>query len=177
MKKTYFYLLIIIGTFLVTLSSCSTSQTFMVQGVPGTVISSPTNQRLAVLDNMGQAQIKTKRKEGYYHYLQAQVPGSNLQVPFALDYNNHSRATGRSAEVLGGSFLLSAGIFGCVYAGIVALAGDFAEVGGGIATGAGLGGLLIGGIIMADGNSKDNAGINHDYDYQKLQSTNSDILR
>lgn len=37
----------------VSFTSCSSTQTFMVQGVPGTVISSPTNQRLGVLDNMG----------------------------------------------------------------------------------------------------------------------------
>lgn len=177
MKKINIYLLIVLGTFMVTLTSCSSSQTFMVQGVPGTIIANPQNQQVAVIDNSGKAQIKTKRKEGYYHYLQAQAPGSNILVPFALDYKNHSRATGRGVEVLGGSFLLSAGIFGCVYAGIVALAGDFAEVGGGIATGAGLGGLLVGGIIMADGTSKDNVGINHDYDYQKVQVTNSDIIR
>lgn len=173
MKKINIFLLIALGIFLVSLSSCSSSQTFMVQGVPGTVISSPTNQRLAVLDNMGQAQIKTKRKEGYYHYLQAQVPGSNLQVPFALDYKNNSRAAQRGACAFGEYTFMVASI-GCSIGSIACLlAGEEGPIVGYLLGGA-LGSIGVGGLFSI-GNPSDI--INRDYDYQKQQITNSDILR
>lgn len=173
MKKINIYVLVVLGILLVTFSSCSSSQTFMVQGVPGTVISSPTNQRIAVLDNMGQAQIKTKRKEGYYHYLQAQVPGSNIQVPFALDYKNHSRAAQRGACAFGEYTFLVASI-GCSIGSIACLlAGEEGPVVSYLLGGA-LGSIGVGGLFHI-GNTSDV--INRDYDYLKSQSTNSDILR
>lgn len=175
MKKTNFYLLIVIGIFLVTLSSCSSSQTFIVQGVPGTIIANPQNQQVAVIDNSGKASIKMKRKYGYTHFLQAQAPGSNILVPFALDYKNHSRATSRDLEAYGGYWIMGMGAIGCLTAGAMALGGDFAAAGGGAFLGGGLGAMLIGGLIGADGSSKD--GIDYDYDYQKVQVTNSDIIR
>lgn len=157
----------------VSFTSCSSTQTFMVQGVPGTVICSPTNQRLGVLDNMGQAQIKTKRKDGYYHYLQAQVPGSNLQVPFALDYKNHSRAAQRGAFAFG-EYTLLVGSIGCSIGSIACLiAGEKGPIIG-VLLGGALGGAL-GGLALSAGNPKDI--INRDYDYMKRQTTNSDILK
>lgn len=174
MNKTNFYLLIVIGIFVVTLSSCSSSQTFMVQGIPGTIIANPQNQQVAVIDNSGKASIKMKRKQGYTHYLQAQAPGSNILVPFALDYKNHSRATGRDLEVFGGYWIMGMGAIAGLAAGAMALGGDFADAGGGAFLGGGLGALLIGGIMAADG-SKDS--VDYDYDYQKVQVTNGDIIR
>lgn len=174
MKKTSFFLLIVLGTFLASFSSCSTSQTFTVQGTPGTIISSPNNQRLAVLDNMGQAQIKTKRKDGYFHYLQAQVPGSNLQVPFALDYNNHNRGPQRGFykgvgyTVAGAGFLAS--MVGLL-AGVVD--SDASSTFGAVGLG-GLGAMGIGYLITLPGEGE---AIDFDYDYQQIQVTNSDILR
>lgn len=176
MKKINIFLLIALGIFLVTLSSCSSSQTFMVQGVPGTVISSPTNQRLAVLDNMGQAQIKTKRKEGYYHYLQAQVPGSNLQVPFALDYKNNSRAAKRGLCKGVGYTVAGAGWLACMV-GLIggAAAGENSDTAPfGYAALGGLGAMGLGWLITLPGNGD---AIESDYDYQKDQVTNSDIIR
>ncbi len=172
MKKTNIFLLIAFGIFLVTLSSCSSSQTFLVQGTPGTVISSPTNQRLAVLDNMGQAQITMKRGDGYYHYLQSQVPGSSLQVPFALDYKNHSRASKRGL-LAAGEYTLLAGSIGCsITATACVLAGVEDAFVGYIGIGALVGALGGTGLLFA--NSAD--AIESDYDYLQ-QSTNNDILK
>lgn len=157
------------------LSSCSSSQTFIVQGVPGTVITNPQNQQIAVLDNSGQTKIKMKRSQGYYHYLQAQAPGSGFRVPFALDYKNHSRATGRDLQTFAGYTILCAGAACELLAAATALGGDFEEMGGGTFVGAGLGALLVGGIVAGNAEVKD--GIDYDYDYKKIQATNSDIVR
>lgn len=151
----------------VSFSSCSTSQTFTVQGVPGTVITTPQNQQVAVVDNSGQAKIELKRKGGYLHYLQAQTPGSNLMVPFALNYNdNHSRSIQRGT------------------AQSIMLVGGLVELGGALAL---IGGTSTVSIIMVGGGAAfagigfllgaANNPIDYDYDYQKEQSTNNDIVK
>ena len=173
MKKINFFLLIALGIFLVTLSSCSLSQTFMVQGVPGTVISSPNDQRLAVLDNMGQAQIKTKRRDGYYHYLLAQVPGTSLQVPFALDYKDKSRAFKRG-------FARTLNYTGAAITTISLLAAGIVSKDDGNTQPyglAGLGGLGLLGIGAACGGLSDSSPILYDYNYEKQQITNNDVIK
>lgn len=175
MNNIKFILFILVTLLSTTLTSCSSSQSFFVQGVPGTIIANPQNQQIAVIDNSGQTKIKMKRKQGYTHYLQALTPGSNILVPFALDYKNHSRATGRDLEAWGGAFIMALGAGSGMVAGAMALGGDFSDAGGGAFLGAGLGGLLVGGIMMGDGMSKD--GIDYDYDYKKIQTTNADIIR
>lgn len=174
MKKTSFIIIAILGLMTMFLSSCSSSQTFIVQGVPGTVITNPQNQQIAVLDNSGQTKIKMKRSHGYYHYLQAQAPGSGILVPFALDYRNHSRAAGRDLQTAVGYSILGVGVACGAGAAAMALGGDFEESGGTF-LGAGLGALLVGGIVTGNAACKD--GIDYDYDYKKIQATNSDIVR
>lgn len=173
MKAIKLIFCVIAGLLAISLSSCSSSQTFTVQGVPGTIITSSTNQQLAVVDNTGRTQIKLSRKSGYHHFLQAQVPGSNLQVPFALDYKNHSRAAKRGLLKTGEYTLLVASI-GCSVGAVAGLlAGEDGPVLGYLLIGA-LGGAL-GGMGLDFANSLD--AIDCDYDYLKQQSTNSDILR
>jgi len=89
MKKHFIFLVFLLGVFV--LSSCHTTQTFTVHGTPGTVISKG-QQQLAVIDQSGQSTITLKTADGYAHFLNAQAPGSNIPVPFALDYKNHSRS-------------------------------------------------------------------------------------
>jgi hypothetical protein len=60
--KKHLFIFLFMGLFSATLSSCSSSQTFTVQGIPGTVITNPSNKQLAVIDHSGQAKIKLKRK-------------------------------------------------------------------------------------------------------------------
>ena len=68
MKKHFTFLGFLLGILITTLSSCSTTQTFTVRGVPGTVISKD-NMQIAVIDPSGQAQITLQRKNGYEHFL------------------------------------------------------------------------------------------------------------
>lgn len=102
MKKIGIYLLVAV-VFLTT--SCYTNQKFYVQGFPGTVITSmDENKTLAVIDQSGVAEIKLKRNDGYYAFLQAKAPNSNKAIPFALDYQDKNRS--KTYEILYGCFLV-----------------------------------------------------------------------
>lgn len=163
--KKYIFLFFLMSLFAATLSSCSSSQTITVQGIPGTVITNPSNKQLAVIDHSGQAQIKLKRKEGYYHYLQAQAPGSYLQVPFALDYKNRKGTIGKIG--------IGLGLVGSVAEIIEALtmSDDKSSVGIIVATGAAA--ILGYSMALADMPGEQN----RVYNYQKKQITNNDIIR
>ncbi|MCH5174786.1 MAG: hypothetical protein J1F40_02750 [Prevotellaceae bacterium] len=174
MKTSNFILFMMIGITVLLLSSCSTSQTFTVQGEPGTVITTPQNQQIAVVDNSGNAQIKMKRKAGYYHYLNAQAPGSNLQVPFALDYKNKNRATKRGLIRAGEWTLFGASIISSISLGAMALANVEDATAAYIILGATSIGGAFGGLGLEFCYMDP---IDSDYDYLKTQSTNSDLLR
>lgn len=170
MRQANFILIAIVGVLALSLSSCSTSQTFTVQGTPGTLITSPQNQQLGFIDNSGQINIKMKRKEGYMHYLQAKAPGSSLSVPFALDYKNNGkrcvrRGAGQTIMVIGAIVELSGAL-------ALALGGDAATTSGAIMVG---GGAAFAGLGFAMGAA--NTPIDYDYDYQKLQTTNNDVVK
>lgn len=70
---------------------------------------------------------------------------------------------------------MGAGALCEIVAAAMAIGGDFEDLGGGTFLGAGLGGLLVGGIVTGNAAGKD--GIDYDYDYKKIQATNSDIVR
>lgn len=73
------------------LESCA-SQKIDVYGVPGTVVTtSDGSTTLAVIDQSGTAKVKLRRKDGYQLFLQAKAPGSDKNVPFALDYLDKNR--------------------------------------------------------------------------------------
>ena len=159
---------------ILTLSSCHSYQNFQVQAPPGTVISNLNNQQLAVVDNSGRASIKLERNGmftsyEYNHFLQAQVPGSNLQVPFALDYKNHSRIAKRGlgmAMVVPGLIIE---LSGCL---MIILAGendDMLGIGAAMA-GAGAAASLMGLPWVSP------KPIDSDYDYAKQQTINNDLF-
>lgn len=168
MKKYY----IIFTLFLGILSSCKMTQTFTVFGAPGTVISTKgiinsTQEQLAVIDQTGQAKIALERWGGFDHFLLAQAPGSNVQVPFALDYKNHNRE--------------SWGAIGVTSAGVLEIGGLITAVVGGVTNNKSI--SLIGvGIVLASlpfwATAKFSMRPNlFNYDYIKVQSTNNDLIR
>lgn len=175
MKSIKFFSCVFIGLLALMLSSCNTPQNFVVQGQPGTVICSPTNERLAVIDNTGTAQVTLYRKNDYFHYLQAQAPGSNQWVPFALDYKDHNRT--RRGVLWGTGMILCSSVTVSSAATGIAFAATGLEAGG-ILTAAGIGaaGCTILGLIAPK--YAFNAGkYGSDYDYLPQQSTNEDLLR
>ena len=165
MKQISFFFLILAGITILLLSSCTTSQTFIVQGTPGTVIADHQNRQLAVVDQTGQAQVTIKR-DGYMHYLQSKAPGSSVFVPFGLDYTDKNY----SSRFAWGVGLVVAGSVLALEGGILAAAvPDEVEVGL-ICAGVGVG---VGGLSfltlpwLIDG----------DYDYNKIQKTNNDLIK
>ena len=170
MKQRNIFLTALIVMFALTLTSCSTSQTFTVQGTPGTIITTPQNQQVAVIDNSGTAKVEIKRNMGYLHYLQAQAPGTSVTVPFALDYkNNGSRAISRGA----GQGIISVGAIVALGGGLgLLLGGDAAMTPGAIMVGGGAA-LALSGCALGAANDP----IKYDYDYEKVQSANNDIVK
>lgn len=166
--KKHLFIFLFMGLFSATLSSCSSSQTFTVQGIPGTVITNPSNKQLAVIDHSGQAKIKLKRKEGYYHYLQAQAPGSYLQVPFALDYKDRKGTIGKVGCGLG---LLSST---ALIVEALTISDDKSDKSLGIVA-LGTGAMAVLGYSMALADMPGDE--NRVYNYQKKQITNNDIIR
>lgn len=80
---------VIIAICTIAMTSCvKSTQTFTVQGKPGTSITTPKGEHIAMIDGTGQAKIQLKRKQGYYPYMLAKEPNSTKNVPFALDYKD-----------------------------------------------------------------------------------------
>lgn len=173
MKKNHF-IFTLIGILLATLLSCSSHQTFTVKGTPGTIITNPNNLQIGTIGNTGEATLTLSRKDGYYHYLQAYVPGSSVIVPFALDYQNKKNVV--RDFYLGLSEGIMAAGMGAEFGGVLGLALNGAEdnvaigmVAGGAAVA--LFGLGIYGLTNYKGGR-----IKHEYGYQKLQITNTDVV-
>ncbi len=88
------------------LSSCHTSEKFMVYGTPGTEIYTPTQERLGVIDYDGIAHIKLS-SDVCYTYLLSKDNSSPLYIPFALDYKNKSYIGSRTLLVAEGAVFLT----------------------------------------------------------------------
>lgn len=73
----------------VSMSSCSSVRNVKIVGEPGTLIEVPSQKGTYMIDNTGEVTVPLDRS--YYHaYLLSTAPGSNLKVPFALDYKKNN---------------------------------------------------------------------------------------
>lgn len=170
MKKHFTFLGFLLGILITTLSSCSTTQTFTVRGVPGTVISKD-NMQIAVIDPSGQAQIMTNRINGYEPFYLAKAPNSNLQVPFALDYKNHNRNAGENVA-MGIAFPAEfVGLLMCIVGGAT---GNTSLLLAGLVP-VSLSVALAIGYLSRGAAAKDE--MNFQYDYLKIQTTNNDLIK
>ena len=111
MKKLTQILLVFVVA--LNLSSCHTTEKFVVYGTPGTEIYTPTQERLGVIDYDGIARIKIS-SDGCYTYLLSKDSSSPLYIPFALDYENKSYIGSRVFVVAGGVVFLGSLITGLV---------------------------------------------------------------
>lgn len=145
------------------LIGCSSTQKFMVNGNPGTHIYEPYGEHIATIADNGTAQVKIKGKK-YHSFLLAQEPGSDLKVPFALDYKNASMA-GSGLFLSGLGLMAAGGATAAVMGESTALA-----IGAGTALGGGFVCLIYGAVKWAM------AGPSDRYRYLKEQHTNNDIL-
>lgn len=154
MNKRFFFFLFLFWAAIASLTSCHT-QTFTVHGQPGTVISY-NGQRLAVIDQSGEAQITAHRENGYQYYYLAQAPGSNVALPFALDYEDRNRVTVFNACLWLGPPTLSLSLF---ISGFALYGSDMLNIG-------------------SDYDPNTNRVLlRQQYDYLKHQSTNNDLIR
>lgn len=146
------------GLAVLLLASCSTQEKLSIQAKPGTRLYSPdrpTSLFATVPDN-GKVELRLP-SDAYYGYFLAQEPGSDLVVPFGLDYKNTSVSGSQAAKYTG--FAVSAvGVGGCLIGTIAMLAANSNEdeestslfgVVAGIGGGVGLAGLGIGSVAGA----------------------------
>ena len=170
MKKTYISLLL--GIFCCILSGCTSSQNLTVKGMPGTTIYTPNMEKVGVVENNGKAKI-TLPRDGYYAYLLSQRNGSDLLIPFALDYKHKSYA-GTNALCGLGYFIGGLGA-ACVGTGIAAYIGGTNDTGSTFC-GAGAAALLVGVLIAGPADSRlSQTQYDHKFKYLPWQITNEDM--
>jgi len=150
------------------LYSCKTSETITVRATPGTKIYSPDNIEApkGEVPQSGKLKIKLPMK-GYYGYLIAQNPQSNLMVPFGLDYK-HTHQTSNTVisalGPLGGSIAITAGAL---------LVNDApTESVGAIAAG---GALMAAGIIASKSIVFSGIPSDYEFSYMKNQTAIQDL--
>ena len=102
MKRIVYIIMLVVVA--VSMSSCSSVRKVKIVGEPGTVIEVPSQKGTYMIDNTGEVTVPLDRS--YYHaYLLSTAPGSNLKVPFALDYKKNNKQN-VDVWILGGSVLM-----------------------------------------------------------------------
>ena len=90
--KIIFLFLLLFG-----IQSCSTTQTILIKGNPGTAIYTPDFNHEWVIGDDGSCMV-TLNSDTYYPFMLSNVMDSQQYIPFALDYNYESYAGTRFAE-------------------------------------------------------------------------------
>ncbi len=155
------------------LSSCNVTQKITVVGRPGTTIYDTNDRMLGTVENTGKTTLEISRNDGYYAFLQAQAPGSNILVPFALDYQDCHRQLGQDIGTYTGFGLLIMTSVCGITAAVAGVLGDddisqgFAlTAAGGLATGLG---LMLPCLLRAIPDP--------DFNYTDTQKTNEDLIK
>lgn len=156
------------------LASCSTSQKVTVSGISGTEIYIPgETSPIGKIPRSGQVQIELKDKT-YHPFLLSKSYGSDIYVPFALDYK-HKNVAGVKFLNTFGWVLASAGLAAEIPGIIIALADDEDPLGP-ILYGGGVGLLGMGAALGAPAEGKlDQETYRYEVQYLNKQHTNGDI--
>lgn len=163
-----------------TLVSCHTTEKFTVHATPGTEIYAPYNlsQPIGMVPQSGKLKVELS-SDIYCGYMFSREPGSELKVPFGIDYKNTSR-TGTKAALGAGWALTGVGTAALVAGTVgVATAGqedDDSAVLFGIICGAG-GGVALGsaGIVAAADARMKQLAYNYSFTYLKNQYALQDV--
>ncbi len=160
-------------------TSCKNLQTCVISGQPGTRIYDLDGEYVTEIESNGKAELKFGTSKGalpYHAFYQAQAPGSNMLVPFGIDYtfNHFKRQTASGATML--SLGPAALITGAVVWGISS--GKHAPIDSSVGIGVGMP-LLMGGIfttalgwlpfVMRD--------VPHSIEVNEQLRTNEDLVR
>lgn len=166
MKRIVYIIMLVVVA--VSMSSCSSVRNVKIVGEPGTVIEVPSQKGTYMIDNTGEVTVPLDRS--YYHaYLLSTAPGSDLKVPFALDYKKNNSVYWKSFVAYGGATIfLESEVLGVVGAAL----GE-----GGLAAGGLLGGLVLMPVFMPFMYEvQDCNDVQHKYKYLKRYSTNDDMF-
>lgn len=109
------------------LASCSTQEKLSISAKPGTRLYSPDRPAslFATVPENGKVELRLP-SDAYYGYFLAQEPGSDLVVPFGLDYKNTSVSGSQAAKYTG--YTVSAiGVGGTLIGAIAMLAANSNE--------------------------------------------------
>ena len=155
------------------LSSCTVTQKITVVGRPGTTIYDPNDKILGTIENTGKTTLEISRNDGYYAFLQAQTPGSNILVPFALDYKDCHRQLAQDF-VTGTGFTLLIMTSVCGITAAIAGAAGADDISRGFALTA-AGGLVAGLGLALPGWLSDIP--DPDFNYLNIQTTNEDLIK
>ena len=168
MKKHLFILVLIMIVF----SSCSTTEKFQVAGTPSTEIYTPSYQKVGTIGADGKANIELT-SDAYYAYLLSKAPGTEIYIPFALDYDKKNRVGLQFLEGAGATIAFPGTILALTGA-VFALTGD-TDTGGPLA---GIGGAatVVGCVMGMPANSKlSQKAYKHKFKYVETQQINDDI--
>lgn len=157
---------------LIVVSSCSSTQKFTVNGTPGTKIYTPKKECIGTIPSDGKLKMELP-SDGYYAYMLSNTNGSDLFVPFALDYKKCNREGVKTMKALGVPIYYSGLITSTV--GFIVWAANGSEAAGAIASvgaaAAGVGGAL--GIPAAQ--RMEQTSYDWNFKYLGSQSTNEDM--
>lgn len=138
MKKLYHFILSMVVVLCV---SCSTTEKFLVSGVPNTEIYTPSYKQVGTIGSDGKANIELE-SDHYYAFLLSKSPDSEKYTPFALDCEDRDCRKEKSLNALGLSMVIGGGTCEMLIGLPMAAAGSAAAVplvlGGGAVALAGL---------------------------------------
>ncbi len=168
MKNNKYFMAVVAAVAM--MSSCSSYKKIKIEGIPGTVISVPNEDKSYTIDASGKTTVKLE-DDKYYAFLLSQAPGCDVAVPFALNYKKNNTV-----------YLIQPLAYGFMGIGIgssltsisaLLLAGTAAEDIVGVTMLLGLGATLAGFPFLLKSEDND---VNHKYKYLKRHTTNDDLF-
>ncbi len=169
MKLLYRFIAIMVVALL---TSCSTTEKFLVSGIPNTKIYTPEYTHVGTIGSDGTEKIELT-SDHYYAFLLSKDAASDTYIPFALDYKYKSRAGAQFLSIMGLSTMMAGSV--AMLTGLIPLAAGDEEIGmefvgvGGVAT-------LTGMAIGAPAHSRtEQIAYEYQFKYLNNQTTNSDL--
>lgn len=160
------------------LTGCSPKAiTLCIQGTPGSTIMDLSERVIGRIGDNGQTNIVISDYQ-YHGMFLSQEPGSNIKIPFALDYHNTSGDEYKKLKTieLGLAVVTCVSMGGALILGISSMTGG-AEAGAALA-GAGVGAIggALSGLALSTG-SLSASTTTQCYEYEDVQHTNGDLSK
>lgn len=158
------------------INSCSTFQNITVFGEPGTEIYTPNLEKVGTIKGDGKGEI-TLPRDGYYPFLLSGNGGSDIKIPFALDFRNRSYTGARILYIAETAFT-AIGLSALTVCSVAIIAsGEDAEdlgIAPQMVAGAVVGFGALGGAAVTDTRLKETQR-KWQFEYLSKQSSNQDL--